>query len=127
MVDQPYIIKPRRGFVGRLRWWLFRQNQSLAYLICPADQRHNLQTLWRAKVEDLNAAASSISKEHVERIRAYEEALTPSGDTKCAYNGEVRIPFTWADENGCEHTETVNVTWTATKQIMKMIRSRAES
>ena len=90
MVDQPYIIKPRRGFVGRLRWWLFRQNPF-------------------------------------KRIRAYEEALTPSGDTKYAYIGEVRIPFTWTDENGYEHTETVAVTWDATKQIMKMIRSRAES
>lgn len=46
------------------------------------------------------------------------EALTPSGDTKAAYIAEVETDCT------CGRTHTVS--WTATKDIMKMIRERAE-
>jgi hypothetical protein len=47
------------------------------------------------------------------RLERFEEALTPSGDTKAAYSGEFFINKTM-------------VPWTTIKEIMKMIRERGE-
>lgn len=46
-------------------------------------------------------------------------ALTPSGETKMAYIGEVKMP---GPRDG---DRPITVTWTATKEIMKMIRAYA--
>ena len=60
------------------------------------------------------------------RVKAYEDALTPSGDTKAAYHGEfffTRGPFT--DTEGEEYFERVYVPWDTTKEIMAAIRKAA--
>jgi len=57
-----------------------------------------------------------------ERLR---EALTPSGETKCAFMSE----FSWTreitDENGDEATEELTVPWVTIKEIMAAIYNRA--
>lgn len=49
-------------------------------------------------------------------------ALTPSGDTKAAYMGEVRDDVTFYDEIGNDHTQDYAVSWTAIKEVMALIR-----
>lgn len=46
------------------------------------------------------------------------EALTPSGETKAAYIAEV--------ETSCPDGRSHTISWTATKDVMKMIRARAQ-
>jgi hypothetical protein len=60
-----------------------------------------------ARIEELEA-----------KLTKAVEALTPSGDTKAAYIAEV--------ETDCPCGRPHTVSWTATKDIMKMIRERAE-
>lgn len=69
------------------------------------------------KETDIDAMQDEIATLKAERDRL-REALTPSGDTKAAYMGEV--------ECACP-TETWrhHVPWTTTKAIMAMIRARA--
>lgn len=49
-------------------------------------------------------------------------ALTPSGDTKAAYMGEVRDEYSYTDEEGYDHTAYRPVSWTAIKDVMALIR-----
>jgi len=54
------------------------------------------------------------------------EALSPSGETKAAYIGEFRFPYTVWDPHGeFEITHNVAVPWTTIKEIMAAIRARA--
>ena len=84
-----------------------------------------------ARVRELEAAADDDAltvahlKGYADGRRAAEaklaevvEALTPSGDTKAAYIAEV--------ETDCPDGRPHTVSWTATKDIMKMIKERAE-
>jgi hypothetical protein len=80
------------------------------------------------RIEELNKELSEANKRgDAWRFRAdiaevklakAVEALTPSGDTKAAYIAEV--------ETDCPCGRPHTVSWTATKDIMKMIRDRAE-
>lgn len=64
---------------------------------------------WRERAEAAEA-----------RIKALEEALTPSGETKSAYWAEFKTEVKVYD--GYDY---VTVSWTAIKEIMKAIRDRA--
>jgi hypothetical protein len=57
----------------------------------------------------------------------YQEALTPSAETKAAYIGEFSVPLPDIDNDGNEVMRSINVPWTTIKQIMAAIRARAES
>jgi 23S rRNA G2069 N7-methylase RlmK/C1962 C5-methylase RlmI len=65
----------------------------------------------------IQEAADRIEELEAKLAKAVE-ALTPSGDTKAAYIAEV--------ETDCPCGRPHTVSWTATKDIMKMIRERAE-
>lgn len=68
------------------------------------------------------AECTELRKQHaadVEKIDAMKAALTPSGETKAAYVGEVEFNI------GSEHERMITVPWTATKELMAMIRKRA--
>lgn len=69
-----------------------------------------------------NATIASLQAELV----ALREALKPSAETKAAYIGEFKFPYTVWDPNG-EHeiTHQVTVPWTTVKEIMKAIVARA--
>lgn len=61
------------------------------------------------------------------RIASLEEALMPSAETKAAYSGEVKVRrITGVNVMRNEVFEMIDVPWTAIKQIMAMIRARAE-
>jgi len=55
----------------------------------------------------------------------YNEALTPSGDTKRAYMGEFSFEIETVDEDGNSCDQKVFVPWTTIKDIMKAINERA--
>jgi hypothetical protein len=61
----------------------------------------------------------------------FEEALTPSGDTKAAYHGEFAfdVPLDGYDEDGepLDGTKRVYVPWTTVKEIMAAINARAST
>lgn len=63
------------------------------------------------------------------KLRALEEALTPSGATKAAYHGEFKFPVTvthFDDEGEPEEaTEDIYVPWTTVKEIMGAVSARA--
>ena len=59
------------------------------------------------------------------RLAAYEEALTPSVETKIAYMGEFTFWDTEMDEDGNEHRIRRDVPWPTVKEIMKRIKNRA--
>ena len=63
----------------------------------------------------------------LERVKALEEALTPSAETKFAYMGEFEFPVLYEDENGDEVTYEEAVPWMTIKEIMKAIKQRAEA
>jgi hypothetical protein len=73
-------------------------------------------------VELIPAGTMDEAADRIEELQAKltkaVEALTPSGDTKAAYIAEV--------ETDCPCGRPHTVSWTATKDIMKMIRERAE-
>lgn len=62
-------------------------------------------------------------------IEAKEErliaAIIPSAETKAAYIGEVIDPWIRVDDDGNEWTEGHEVSWTAIKEIMALIRKQA--
>jgi hypothetical protein len=64
-----------------------------------------------AAERDALKARAEAAEAEVARLR---EALTPSGDTKAAYMGEIKDPETKR-----------HVSWTAIKMIMSMISARA--
>lgn len=98
-------------------------------------ERESLIETKREQIERLElsrGAASKVAldaiaeKETTEaRIKALEEALTPSGDTKAAYIGEFAFPLVYTDDNGDSATTSVTVPWTAVKDIMAAITARA--
>lgn len=49
----------------RFRYWLFKQNQKLAYWICPPDHRRYLTIMWRAKMDDYRRAIELAKQEDV--------------------------------------------------------------
>lgn len=59
------------------------------------------------------------------RRAAYEEALTPSAETKRAYIAEFRFPLIHIDIHGRERTQNIDVPWTTIKEIMGAISRRA--
>ena len=74
------------------------------------------------RIEDLEAKL----KVSEEIGRAFEEALTPSGDTKAEYAGEFHISvYDAEDEDGNEIWRNVPVDWTTIKAIMAAIKARA--
>lgn len=52
--------------INRFRYWLFKQNQRLAYWICPPDHRSRLTTIWRAKMSDYRKAIQEAKREGIE-------------------------------------------------------------
>ncbi len=60
--------------------------------------------------------------EQAAEIKRLREALTPSGDTKHEYIGEVSQPC-----SNVSYPLEETITWTATKEIMQMILARADS
>lgn len=56
----------------------------------------------------------------------YQEALTPSEETKAAYIGEFSFPLPETDDEGSEVMRQISVPWKTIKEIMAAIRSRAE-
>ena len=76
-----------------------------------------------ALCNDLRAKLS----EYEQRVKALEEALTPSAETKFAYMGEFEFPVLYVDENGDEVTYEEAVPWVTIKEIMKAIKQRAEA
>ena len=79
---------------------------------------------WNANNTDTEYVRADLCTPTDERVKALEsenarlrEALTPSGETKAAYISEV--------ETTCPDGRPRFVDWTATKDIMKMIRARA--
>ena len=59
-------------------------------------------------------------------IEGLEEALTPSAETKAAYMGEFSMEIVEFDENGDGFPRNVHVPWVTIKDIMKVIRNRAQ-
>ena len=70
---------------------------------------------WTAP-ENIRLQAATVA--HLRRLKAIEEALTPSGDTKAAYSGEFRM-LSASDRPGAM------IPWDTIKQIMAAIRARA--
>jgi hypothetical protein len=92
--------------------------------------RYNMPR-WRAdaahiaRMDPATVAALIARVEAAEaRVKALEEALTPSGDTKAAYIGEFRFRFSVHDSDGWGDPSP-NVPWTTIKEIMAAIRARA--
>jgi uncharacterized protein YidB (DUF937 family) len=85
------------------------------------EERDDIIRQGRERIEDLVSMVNS-KDDRIEELEAKltkaVEALTPSGDTKAAYIAEV--------ETDCPCGRPHTVSWTATKDIMKMIRERAE-
>lgn len=64
------------------------------------------------------------------RVAAFEEALTPSAETKAAYSGEFSFSLNMGvDDDGADLAIRVTVPWTTTKEIMaaNLARARAEA
>ncbi len=61
------------------------------------------------------------------KVSAFEEAVTPSGDTKYAYHGEFKFDQIAVDEDGEERSYPVYVPWTTVKEIMAAISVRAKT
>ena len=84
-------------------------------------ERHVLDQRFR---EDLRRTLNAL-REQGEALARYEEALTPSGDTKSAFHGE----FSWMEEmtdlDGEIYTHKVFVPWTTVREIMAAIKARA--
>ena len=91
------------------RWQEDHESQT-ARAMCAEEQE-------RIRAHDLAAARKTIA--------AYEEALTPSAETKSAFWGEFEIVNTQLDDDGEEYTIKSFVPWDAVKEIMKAIRARA--
>ena len=92
-----------------VRWQEDHESQT-ARAMCAEEQE-------RIRAHDLAAARKTIA--------AYEEALTPSAETKSAFWGEFEIVNTQLDDDGEEYTIKSFVPWDAVKEIMKAIRARA--
>lgn len=64
-----------------------------------------------------------------QRVRALEEALTPSGDTKAAYIGEFKFTIEVEEPDEVGEMNTVDreivIPWTTMKEIMAAILARA--
>jgi hypothetical protein len=58
------------------------------------------------------------------RVKALEEALTPSGETKAAYIGEFCFEEETFDDEGDEVVRKIAVPWTTVKEIMAAIKAR---
>jgi hypothetical protein len=65
------------------------------------------------------ACSPDAIRELVGRCKRYEEALTPSGDTKAAYHGEFLM------DDPQDSGRDIMVSWTCIKDIMKAIAARA--
>jgi hypothetical protein len=76
---------------------------------------------WSLQIEEERERATKAEAEVV-RLR---EALTPSGDTKAAYIGEIKERIMQVDEFGDERWINHTISWDATKATMKMITDRA--
>ncbi|WP_018900376.1 hypothetical protein [Rhizobium sp. 2MFCol3.1] len=61
------------------------------------------------------------------KVAAFEEAVTPSGNTKYAYHGEFKFNQIGVDEDGEERSYPVYVPWTTVKEIMAAISVRAKT
>ena len=59
-------------------------------------------------------------------VRAFEEALTPSGETKGAYHGEFYHEREFTDDEGNSQVVREYIPWTVTKDIMRAILKRAK-
>lgn len=62
-----------------------------------------------------------------QRVKALEEALSPSAETKGAFMGEFSFPVEYTDRDGDEISYEEMVPWTTIKKIMKAISHRAEA
>ncbi len=76
---------------------------------------------------DSLAVASPLYRAAADERDRLREALTPSSDTKAAYNGEFTFPIDYTDADGDPQTENVMVPWTTVKDVMAMIGSRANA
>ncbi len=100
--------------------WFFDNRSLLRALRAELDQVTGerdaalLASRYETDVAQQAMDARKAAQAEVERLR---EALTPSGATKAAYIGEV--------ETDCPDGRRHAVSWTATKEIMALIRARA--
>jgi hypothetical protein len=77
--------------------------------------------------EFTNECFHDLSLAHLRgKIDRLQEALTPSGATKAAYIGEFSFDIDDRNEDGEECSRNVVVPWTTVKEIMAVVRSRAE-
>lgn len=86
-------------------------------------------TPYESALDEIKELREELAKERKLRL-SYEEALTPSGDTKAHYIGEISfsIPDGYVDEYSDEWIECdrlIVIPWDSTKEIMKMIKDRA--
>jgi hypothetical protein len=79
---------------------------------------------WNTRAQSAaDRAAIKTARGEVERLR---EALTPSGETKAAYIGEIKYSYVDYDEFGDERTVTRTLDWTTTKDVMAIIVAHAD-
>jgi len=57
-------------------------------------------------------------------LKRYKLALTPSGETKAAYMGEITFGRE-IDDGNLHYTERITLPWTAMKEAMSLIRGYA--
>jgi hypothetical protein len=95
----------------------------------PSALLNTVQRRERDRIAELFAQFEQLIRSMVidEAAGVYREALTPSGDTKGAYMGEIKDTYVEWDEFGDERTVHRPVSWDATKATMKMILARAEA
>jgi hypothetical protein len=100
-----YSTDERTSITGE---WVRYEDYAAVCAALEAERVSHTATLKDAQDECARAEAA---KAEVARLR---EALTPSGDTKADYIGEIIDPITGK-----------SISWTAIKMVMKMIAARA--
>ena len=82
-------------------------------------------TLTLDSERDANSVLTDELEKAEARVRALEEAVTPSAEPKAAYMGEFEFTIRETTAVDVEWTRYVPVPWTTIKEIMKAIRDRA--
>lgn len=115
-------LEEARGRIGELESEL---KQERLWKLTPDEHRDYLEARYKSVSHDLDLAAAREAAKDA-RIAELEAALTPSEETKFAYMGEVNFWHTDFDEDGNEHRIRLDVPWTSIKELMKLIREKAQ-
>ncbi len=119
------LIQGKDTFRGLLR--LAIRAGDVQRLNLPGDEAERALADAAGLLLDSLAVASPLYRAAAAERDRLREALTPSSDTKAVYNGEFTFPIEYTDADGDPQTEDVMVPWTTVKDVMAMIRRRADA